>query len=122
MKMRKGRVPLGKETKVGGKIRAGKLLSMCQAKLRTMDDEEELFRSVLITNTIRTIRTVRQEINTGGKKGKKKIPEKIVKRLQKRINLLGSRKNRGMWPMFRYKMRRIIGRNTGTRLAQTRFK
>jgi hypothetical protein len=94
---------VGTEQKVGGQIRARKILSLCRKKLRTIDDEEESFRSVLITNTIKV---VRKEISTKGKKkGKKRTRDQIFKRLQIRMKMLGSQRN---WKVMKYKMRRIV--------------
>ena len=118
MKTRQENMAVRTERNLGDSIRAHTILSLCRKKLRKIDDEEELFKSVLITNTIKV---VRQEISTTGKKGKKKIRDKISRKVKKRIESLGSLKN---WKMWKYKMgsmRRIIRRKPVKRISQKRL-
>ena len=74
-----------------GGIKAFTVLSLSKRKLNHIDDEVELCRSVLITNTMKS---VRQEM-TGScrlteKKSHKKSRDKMVTRLKTRLDLLGT--------------------------------
>ena len=74
-----------------GDIKAFTVLSLSKRKLNYIDDEEELFRSVLITNTMKS---VRQEISGScavtEKKSRKKSQDKMVTRVKNRLDLLGT--------------------------------
>ena len=74
-----------------GEIKAFTVLSLSKRKLNNIDDEEELFRSVLISNTMKS---VRKEMWGLGRKTKKKSREKMVGRVKKKMNLLGSQSNK----------------------------
>lgn len=74
-----------------GEIKAFTVLSLSKRKLNDIDDEEELFRSVLISNTMKS---VRKEMWGLGRKTKKKSREKMVGRVKKKMNLLGSQSNK----------------------------
>ena len=74
-----------------GEIKAFTVLSLSKRKLNDIDDEEELFRSVLISNTMKS---VRKEMWGLGKKTDKKAREKMVRRVKKKMNLLGSQSNK----------------------------
>ena len=74
-----------------GEIRAFTVLSLSKRKLNSLDDEEELFRSVLITNTMKS---VKQEMSTVGKKGSKKSKDKMVRRVKNRITSFGTQSHR----------------------------
>jgi len=83
-----------------GNIRAFTVLSLSKRKLNSLDDEEELFRSVLISNTMKS---VRQEM-TGScrlrdKEVDKKYRDKMVTRVKNRLDLLGLH-GRGRWRLW----------------------
>merc|ERR1719320_102593 len=84
---------------------AKKILSLCHKKLKSIDDEEELFRSVLITNTLKT---VRKEISSKKKKRKSKKRNEIAMQLKKNLSKFGSY---GLWNVWQYKMRQLVKRN-----------
>merc|ERR1712130_478115 len=90
---------------------AKKILSMCRTKLKNIDDEEELFRSVLITNTLKT---VKKEISTKKKKGIKKKGNKIVRQLHNQLAKFGAFKMK----VWKYKMRRLMKRKQARMLSQ----
>ena len=84
-----------------GEIKAFTVLSLSKRKLNDIDDEEELFRSVLISNTMKC---VRKEMWSLGKKTKKKSRDKMVVRVKKKLNVLGSHSQRRL---------KVIRRNVG---------
>ena len=84
-----------------GEIKAFTVLSLSKRKLNDIDDEEELFRSVLISNTMKC---VRKEMWGFGKKNNKKSRDKMVVRVKKKLNVLGSHSQRRL---------KVIRRNVG---------
>ena len=84
-----------------GEIKAFTVLSLSKRKLNDIDDEEELFRSVLISNTMKC---VRKEMWGFGKKTSKKSRDKMVVRVKKKLNVLGSHSQRRL---------KVIRRNVG---------
>ena len=74
-----------------GEIKAFTVLSLSKRKLNDIDDEEELFRSVLITNTMKC---VRKEMWGFGKKTNKKSRVKMVVKAKKKMSRLGVQSNR----------------------------
>ena len=84
-----------------GEIKAFTVLSLSKRKLNNIDDEEELFRSVLISNTMKC---VRKEMWSLGKKTNKKSRDKMVVRVKKKLNVLGSHSQRRL---------KVIRRNVG---------
>ena len=85
-----------------GEIKAFTVLSLSKRKLNNMEDEEEeLFRSVLISNTMKC---VRKEMWGLGKKTNKKSRDKMVVRVKKKLNVLGSHSQRRL---------KVIRRNVG---------
>merc|ERR1712227_682717 len=101
-----------KEKKVKKKVSTGKLgdikaftvLSLSKRKLNYIDDEEELFRSVLIANTMKC---VKQEMSSLGGKSHKKCRDKTVKQVKNRIKLLGTR-SRTRLKIWRRKFSRLL--------------
>ena len=89
-----------------GEIKAFTVLSLSKRKLNDIDDEEELFRSVLISNTVKT---VRKEMWSLGKKTNKKSREKIVKRVKRKLTVLGSHSQRRL-KVIKTNVRRILRR------------
>ena len=78
-------------------MKAFTVLHLSRRKLNCIDDEEELFRSVLISNTVKS---VKQEMSfQTAKKPRKKAKDKLVKRVKNQINLLGtqSHKRLNVW-------------------------
>ena len=89
-----------------GEIKAFTVLSLSKRKLNDIDDEEELFRSVLISNTMKN---VRKEMWSLGKKSSKKSRDKMVVRVKKKLNVLGSHSQRRL-KVIRRKVGRILKR------------
>merc|ERR1712227_145820 len=114
-----------KEKKVKKKVSTGKLgdikaftvLSLSKRKLNYIDDEEELFRSVLIANTMKC---VKQEMSSlGASKSRKKSRDKTVKQVKNRINLLGTH-SRTRLKIWRRKFSKLLKANGEKKLK--RFK
>ena len=101
-----------------GEIKAFTVLSLSRRKLNCLDDEEELFRSVLITNTMKS---VKQEMSVGDKKKDKKPRDKLVKRVRRRLNMLGTHVHNHNIQRLRSWRRRILNVVTGQRGVR-RFK
>ena len=93
-----------------GDIKAFTVLSLSKRKLNYIDDEEELFRSVLITNTMKS---VRQEISGScavtEKKSHKKSRDKMVTRVKNRLDLLGTH-GKGRLKIFKRNVVRLLSR------------
>ena len=101
-----------------GEIKAFTVLSLSRRKLNCLDDEEELFRSVLITNTMKS---VKQEMSVGDKKKDKKPRDRLVKRVRRRLNMLGTHVHNHNIQRLRSWRRRMLSMVTGQR-AVRRFK
>ena len=101
-----------------GEIKAFTVLSLSRRKLNCLDDEEELFRSVLITNTMKS---VKQEMSVGDKKKEKKPRDKLVKRVRRRLNMLGTHVHNHNIQRLRSWRRRMLNMVTGQRGVR-RFK
>merc|ERR1712227_371036 len=99
-KKKKKKVSTGKM----GDIKAFTVLSLSKRKLNYIDDEEELFRSVLIANTMKC---VKQEMSSLGGKSHKKCRDKTVKQVKNRIKLLGTR-SRTRLKIWRRKFSRLL--------------
>ena len=101
-----------------GEIKAFTVLSLSRRKLNCLDDEEELFRSVLITNTMKS---VKQEMSVGDKKKDKKPRDRLVKRVRRRLNMLGTHVHNHNIQRLRSWRRRMLNVVTGQRGVR-RFK
>ena len=101
-----------------GEIKAFTVLSLSRRKLNCLDDEEELFRSVLITNTMKS---VKQEMSVSDKKKDKKPRDRLVKRVRRRLNMLGTHVHNHNIQRLRSWRRRMLSMVTGQRGVR-RFK
>ena len=117
-KMKKKEKKVKKKVSTGkmGDIKAFTVLSLSKRKLNYIDDEEELFRSVLIANTMKC---VKQEMSSLGGKSHKKCRDKTVKRVKNRINLLGTH-SRTRLKIWRRKFSKLLKANGEKKLQ--RFK
>ena len=102
-----------------GDIKAFTVLSLSKRKLNFIDDEEELFRSVLITNTMKS---VRQEMSGSSavtlKKSRKKSQDKMVTRVKNRLELLGTH-GKGRLKILRRNVVRLLSRNKKLKRAKS---
>ena len=90
-----------------GEIKAFTVLSLSKRKLNNIEDEEEeLFRSVLISNTVKC---VRKEMRGLGKKTNKKSGDKMVGRVKKKMSLLGTHSQRRL-KVFKANVEKILKR------------
>ena len=116
-KMKKEKVKKKVSSGKLGDIKAFTVLSLSKRKLNYIDDEEELFRSVLIANTMKC---VKQEMSSlGASKSHKKSRDKTVKQVKNRINLLGTH-SRARLKIWRRKFSKLLKPNGEKKLK--RFK
>ena len=93
-----------------GDIRAFTVLSLSKRKLNFLDEEEELHRSVLISNTMKSVKQ-EMSMKEGKKDGKKPPPsDETVKKVKNRIGLLKSHSHRRFTILKRKVSRLVRGR------------
>ena len=121
-----------KESKIKKKISVGSfaemkaftVLHLSRRKLNCIDDEEELFRSVLISNTMKSVKQEMSASQTVSKKSsssshRKKSKDKLVKRVKNRINLLGTQSSRRLTIWKRNVFNLVKGKRKLKRIKST---
>ena len=90
-----------------GDIRAFTVLSLSKRKLNFLDEEEELHRSVLISNTMKSVKQ-EMSMKEGKNDGKKPPPsDETVKKVKNRIGLLKSHSHR-RFTILKRKVSRLV--------------